>query len=189
MTTHNGYLEGQLLIATPNITGSSFKQSVILICAHSKDGAMGLIINHTLENVHYEELFEQLNLERKALLQSLPVHYGGPVEINRGFVVFEHNGQFLDEAMITVGDIAISGSLKLLQAIAEGTGPTKRLLALGYAGWAPGQLEEEIQGNSWLSVPADNAIIFDLNNIGKWQRAALKYGIDIYKLSSEAGHA
>jgi putative transcriptional regulator len=170
-TYHSGYLEGQLLVATPNITGSSFKQSVILICAHSGEGAMGLIINHTLDSVHYDELFTQLNISRANLRQELPIHYGGPVEINRGFVVFEHKGRFLDEAMITVGDIAISGSLNLLRNIAEGTGPEKRLLALGYA------------------VPVDNAIVFDNNNMNKWQRAALTHGIDLNKFSTTAGHA
>jgi putative transcriptional regulator len=188
-TYHSGYLEGQLLVATPNITGSSFKQSVILICAHSGEGAMGLIINHTLDSVHYDELFTQLNISRANLRQELPIHYGGPVEINRGFVVFEHKGRFLDEAMITVGDIAISGSLNLLRNIAEGTGPEKRLLALGYAGWSPGQLEEEIENNSWISVPVDNAIVFDNNNMNKWQRAALTHGIDLNKFSTTAGHA
>ena len=185
----NGYLEGQLLVATPNVTGSSFRQSVILICAHSNEGAMGIIINHTLENLHYEELFSQLELVPDMAVPNLPIHYGGPVEVNRGFVIYEHGGRHLEESMLTMGDLAISGSLQLLRDISRGDGPQKRILALGYAGWSPGQLEEEIESNSWISVPADSGIIFDADNSLKWQRAAMQHGIDLAKFSTTAGHA
>ena len=186
---NGSYLEGQLLVATPNVMGSSFKQSVILMCAHSHEGAMGIIINHTLENLSYEDLFEQLSMPADKLKNTLPVHYGGPVEVNRGFVIYRHDEKFLDDAMLIIGEIAISVSLNLLQAIAAGEGPKDRLLALGYAGWAPGQLEAEIKINSWISVPVSSELLFDQNNPRKWERAAMLQAVDLSKLSTVAGHA
>lgn len=186
---NNGYLEGQLLVATPNVTGSPFSKSVILMCAHSHEGAMGVIINHTLDNVHCSDLFDQLALSAGVIRDNPPVYYGGPVEVNRGFVIFEHDGQFLDEAMLTVGNIAISGSLNILKVIAEGRGPKRSLVALGYAGWSAGQLESEIQENSWISVPASTDLIFERANAKKWERAAMLQGVDLRKFSTVAGHA
>lgn len=186
---NSGYLEGNLLVATPNVTGTNFSKSVIFLCAHSAEGAMGIIINHTLDNVRYADLFEQLTLPTAALHQNLPVHYGGPVEVNRGFVIYEHEGRFLPEAMLTVGGIAISGSLGILKSIAAGAGPKRSLLALGYAGWAAGQLESEMEENSWISVPASIDLIFDQANTHKWERAAMLQGVDLRKLSTVAGHA
>ncbi len=187
--TENGYLEGQLLVATPNVMGGGFKQSVILICAHSSEGAMGLIVNHTLPNVDYRELFEQFDLPTGKIDDSKSVHYGGPVEMNRGFVIYRHENKFIDDAMLQMGDMAISGSIDLLKQIAKGEGPKERILALGYAGWSSGQLEEEIEDNSWISVPVDSSLVFDKNNDTKWHRAAFANGIDLNKLSTVAGHA
>lgn len=193
MTLHlhngDGYLNGTLLVATPNITGSSFQKAVIFMCAHSHEGAMGVIINHTLDNIYYTDLFKQLNLPTDALQDNPPVHYGGPVEVNRGFVIYEHQQRFLKEAMLTVGDISISGSLGILKAISEGDGPKNCLLALGYAGWAAGQLEAEIQENSWISVPISTDILFGRDHQQKWERAAQLQGIDLKKFSTVAGHA
>ncbi len=185
----DGYLQGRLLVATPNITGSNFQRSVILMCAHSAEGAMGIIINHTLENIHYSDLFEQLTLPTASLQVNPSVHYGGPVEVNRGFVIYEHEQRHLKDAMLVVGDIAISGSLGILKSIAEGNGPKRCLLALGYAGWAPGQLESEIEENSWISVPLSTDLIFDDSQEEKWERAAKLEGIDLRKFSTMAGHA
>jgi putative transcriptional regulator len=185
----NGYLEGQLLVATPNITGSSFKHSVILICAHSDEGAMGIIVNHTLPNVDYGALFEQFDLPVEYINSSLSVNYGGPVEVNRGFVLYKHEDNFLDHAMLIVDDMAVSGSIDLLTKISHNQGPKECLLALGYAGWSPGQLEEEIEQNSWISVPVDSDLVFDKNNDSKWSRAAFMHGIDLNKLSTTVGHA
>ncbi|MDG1287143.1 MAG: YqgE/AlgH family protein [Rickettsiales bacterium] len=187
--SNNGYLEGQLLVATPNVMGSSFKQSVILICAHSDEGAMGIIINHTLPKVDYGELFDQFDLPTGRINSSTPVNYGGPVEVNRGFVIYRHEDKFLQDAMLQMGDMAISGSIDLLRQIANNEGPKERILALGYAGWSPGQLEEEIEENSWISVPVDSDLVFDKNNDRKWHRAAFAHGIDLNKLSTVAGHA
>lgn len=184
-----GYLEGQMLVATPNVGGSSFKQSVILICAHSDEGAMGLIINHPLPEIRLGDLFEQFHIDDASIDTSRPVNYGGPVEVNRGFVIYRHEDKFIDGAMLRMGDMAISGSIDLLEKIAHGKGPKEYLLTLGYAGWSPGQLEDEIEDNSWISVPVDSKLIFDKQNDTKWHRAAFAHGIDLSKLSTVAGHA
>lgn len=188
-SSHDGYLQGNLLVATPNVTGSHFSKSVILLCAHSAEGAMGIIVNHLLSNVTYAELFEQLNLPLNSKLEHLPVHYGGPVEVNRGFVLYEHNGNFLDEALMQIGDIAISSSLGVLKAISDGHGPARSMLALGYAGWSAGQLEAEMEENSWFSVPMDTDLIFDVPLADRWHQAAKLQGIDLRKFSTLAGHA
>lgn len=185
----HGYLQGQLLVATPNVTGPHFSKSVILMFAHSEEGGMGVILNHKLNHVTYRDMFEQLNLPHQHKVAEMPVHYGGPVEVNRGFLLYEHHGEYLEEAMVTVGDIAISGSLGVLKAIASGAGPERFMLALGYAGWAPGQLESEIQENSWFSVPMDADLIFNLSAADMWQQAGKLQGIDISKFSTLAGHA
>ncbi len=184
-----GYLEGQMLVATPNVAGGSFKQSVILICAHSDEGAMGIIINQRLPEVTYGNLFDQFELDEIKTNTQKSVHYGGPVEANRGFVLYRHEGDFLKDAMLQIGELAISGTIEILEHIAADTGPKEYLLALGYAGWSPGQLEKEIENNSWISVPLDSKLIFDRNNDSKWQRAAFSHGIDLTKLSTVAGHA
>jgi putative transcriptional regulator len=184
-----GYLSGQLLVATPLVTSPGFAHSVIFLCAHDAGGAMGIIINHIIENISYRELFEQLSIEGSQNTPRLPVHYGGPVEINRGFVIYHFEHAPHPETLITVNNIAISSSIHVLRDIAAGKGPTERILALGYAGWASGQLEAEIESNSWISVPSSRALIFDPNNDTKWNRAAESLGIDIRKLTSDAGHA
>lgn len=188
MTTQNGYLDGQLLVATPNIEGPGFKQSVVLMCAHSHEGAMGIIVNHVLDNLTTQDLFDQLNIQLNAM-DPVPIYYGGPVEVNRGFVIYEHEGKVPEDAIITVGDIAISSSVEMLHALAKGEGPKKYRIALGYAGWAPGQLEEELEENSWISVPLSNELIFNGDDSEKWKRAAKLQGVDLTKLSTVAGHA
>jgi putative transcriptional regulator len=191
ITPPSGYLSGQLLVATPLVTSPGFSHAVIFMCAHDVNGAMGIIINHIIENISYRELFEQLAIKREGTLEKLPVHYGGPVEINRGFVIYncEEGAPPPTDALITVNNIAISSSIHILRDIAAGNGPKERILALGYAGWAAGQLETEMEANSWISVPASKALIFDTENDTKWKRAAENNGIDIRKLTSDAGHA
>jgi putative transcriptional regulator len=188
-STHHGYLQGRLLVATPNIMGDHFSKSVILLFAHSEEGAMGIILNHPLRDVTYQDMFTQLALEDKAALATRPIHYGGPVEVNRGFLIYDHEQRFEKEAMVTVGEIGISASLEMLQRIAEGTGPARHLLALGYAGWAPGQLESEIAENSWFSVPLDVDLVFSQSAQAMWQQAANLQGVDMSKFSTLAGHA
>jgi len=166
-----------------------FARSVIYLCAHSDDaGAMGLVINKLLDSLTMGELFAQLDLSPSRTADSSPVHFGGPVEAGRGFVL--HTSDYNEEATLLVdGNIAVTATLEILRAIGNGRGPRHSLFALGYAGWAPGQLDAEIQANGWLSVTADDDIVFDPDQDGKWRRALAKLGIDLSMLSTDAGHA
>jgi putative transcriptional regulator len=149
---------------------------------------MGLVINKLLGSLTMGELFIQLDIEPSGAVNSRPVHFGGPVEAGRGFVL--HTADYREEATLQVGgNIAVTGTLDVLRAIGKGRGPRQSLFALGYAGWAPGQLDAEIQANGWLSVAADDEIVFAPDHEGKWQRALAKLGIDLSMLSSDAGHA
>lgn len=185
----SGYLAGQLLVATPLVNSTGFSHSVIFLCAHNAEGAMGIIINHIIGNMSYRELFDQLSIEEGENVPGLPVHYGGPVEINRGFVIYHFDDLPYPDTLIATGNIAISSSIHVLRDIAAGKGPKERILALGYAGWGPGQLESEIESNSWISVPASRELIFETENETKWKKAAQSQGIDISKLTSDVGHA
>ena len=182
-------LTGQLLVAMPQMGDPRFARSVIYLCTHSDDGgAMGLVINKLLGTLTLAELFSQLQIEGGKLAQQQPVHFGGPVETGRGFVL--HTADYREEATLPVtGNLAVTATLDIMRAIGKGRGPRQSLFALGYAGWAPGQLDAEIQANGWLSVAADEAIVFDPNDDGKWQRALGKLGVDLSALSSAAGHA
>jgi putative transcriptional regulator len=182
-------LTGQLLVAMPQMQDPRFARSVVYICAHSEDaGAMGLVINKPLGSLTMGELFAQLDISPGVPASSRPVHFGGPVEGGRGFVL--HTADYNEETTLVVdANIALTGTLDILRAIGEGRGPRQSLFALGYAGWAPGQLDAEIQANGWLSVAADHAIIFDGDHDLKWNRALAKIGIDLTMLSSDAGHA
>jgi putative transcriptional regulator len=182
-------LTGQLLLAMPQMMDERFARSVVYICAHSGEaGAMGLIINKLLGALTMGELFTQLDISPSGGVGARPVHYGGPVEAGRGFVL--HTTDYNEDATLVVDDnIALTATLDVLRAIGQGRGPRRSLFALGYAGWAPGQLDAEIQANGWLLVPADDAIIFDPDHDQKWQRALAKLGVDLTMLSSEAGHA
>lgn len=182
-------LTGQLLVAMPQMGDPRFARSVIYVCTHSGEaGAMGIVINKVLGALTLTELFEQLQIESGGFAQRRPVHFGGPVEPGRGFVL--HTADYHDEATLPVkGNIAVTATLDIMRAIGRGRGPRHSLFALGYAGWAPGQLDAEIQANGWLSVAADEAIVFDPDHDGKWQRALAKLGVDVSLLSSDAGHA
>jgi putative transcriptional regulator len=182
-------LTGQLLIAMPQMMDPRFARSVVYVCSHSEDEwAMGLVVNKLLASLTMDELFTHLKLEPGALGQARPVHFGGPVEPGRGFVL--HTADYREDATLVVGDgFAVTATLDILRAIGKGAGPQKSLLALGYAGWAPGQLDAEMQANGWLSVIADPELIFDSDFDDKWQRALGKLGIDLTMLSTDAGHA
>jgi putative transcriptional regulator len=182
-------LAGQLLVAMPQMGDPRFARSVIYMCAHSGDaGAMGLVINKPIGSLTMGELFDQLEISPRGAGTARPVHFGGPVETGRGFVL--HTTDYQEEATLRVeGNIAVTATLEILRAIGRGQGPRQSLLALGYAGWGPGQLDAEIQANGWLSVAADDAIVFDADHDGKWQRALAKLGIDLSMLSTEAGRA
>ena len=182
-------LTGQLLVAMPQMQDPRFARSVVYMCAHSEDaGAMGLVINKTIDALTLDELYAHLKIEPVRANRPLPVHFGGPVDPGRGFVL--HSPDYHEEGTLGIGDeFAMTATLDILRAIGNGEGPRQRLLALGYAGWAPGQLDAEIQANGWLSVPADADLVFDDAQESKWQRALKKLGIDLSMLSSEAGHA
>ena len=183
-----GYLEGQLLIAMPAMADPRFARSVIYLCSHNADGAMGLVINRQLDTLTFPQLLEQLEIAVSRPETQTTVHFGCPVETGRGFVL--HSADYVHEGTLVVAnDIALTATVDILRLIADGEGPRQNLLALGYAGWGPGQLETEIQDNAWLNVPADPSLIFDDNLDGKWNQALAKLGIDPTQLSGAHGHA
>ncbi|TAK48424.1 MAG: YqgE/AlgH family protein [Xanthobacteraceae bacterium] len=191
-----GYLDGQILIAMPVMQDERFARSVIYICAHSSEGAMGIIVNQPAGNLDFPQLLAQLDIvddARKIKLSQqaaiLKVLKGGPVEPGRGFVL--HSSDFfIEDSTLPIDDgISLTATLDILKAIAQGTGPRRAILALGYAGWAPGQLESEIQDNGWLHCPADPELIFGADIGKKYEQALKKIGIDLAMLSNEAGHA
>jgi putative transcriptional regulator len=178
----------QLLVAMPSLRADAFSRSVVYICAHSPAGAMGIVINQKLPEVQFRDLLGQLNLPHSELKVEPVVHFGGPVESGRGFVL--HSTDFKQKDTLCINHhIGITGSVDILRAISEGHGPRRSIFALGYAGWGPGQLEAEIQANSWLTLPADDDIIFAADLSGKWEKALLKMGITPAALSFEVGHA
>ena len=185
---NEGYLTGQLLVAMPQMLDERFSTSVICLCAHTEDGAMGLVVNKLLENVDLPDLLKQLDLEPDLKGLGIRVHFGGPVESGRGFVL--HSGDYVQDATMVINDhLALTATTDVLRDIAAGDGPQNSFLALGYAGWGPGQLDAEIQANGWLSLEADNSLVFGGDPKTVWQAALAKMGIDISMLSGDAGHA
>jgi putative transcriptional regulator len=192
----DGYLDGQLLIAMPSMGDPRFSRSVIYVCAHSSEGAMGIVINQRAPNISFAELLEQLKIvpseERISLpsaLNAMDVHLGGPVETGRGFVLHSAD-YFKAESTLPINDsVCLTATVDILRDIAKGSGPNKALLALGYAGWAPGQLEDEIQSNGWLNCPADPELVFDPAVDRKYNRALDSLGVDPSHLVSDSGHA
>ena len=189
-------LEGKLLISMPTIAEGCFARSVVYICAHSEDGAMGLIINQAAKNIGFSELLEQLELDdddegatNTTLLESHVVHLGGPVETSRGFVL--HSPDYYQESSTVqmTDDFSLTSTPDILQALVEGVGPKHAIVALGYSGWSPGQLENEIQHNGWLHCDADPGIVFGDTLEAKYDNALSKLGIARSQLIAEAGHA
>jgi len=184
----NTWLTGQLLIAMPAMPDPRFAQSVIYICSHGPNGAMGLIVNRLFGEADFPMLLEQLEIKTAGDLPDLPVHFGGPVEVGRGFVL--HSTDYMREGTIRIDDhISLSATIEVLQAIANGEGPDQMMLALGYAGWGAGQLEEEMKANGWLTSAADDDLLFGPDLETKWARSLAKIGISPLMLSGEAGHA
>jgi putative transcriptional regulator len=187
-TASADFLTGQLLIAMPAMEDPRFAQSVIYLCAHTPEGAMGLVLNRPLQRPKFDELLRQLDVAPVPPARRIRLCAGGPMDNARGFVL--HTTDWTGEGSLRVNDaLALTASLDVLKAIAEGNGPREGLLALGYAGWGPGQLDAEIQQNAWLSVPADETIVFDADHDTKWRRALGKLKIDPLLLSGAAGHA
>jgi len=183
-----GYLGGQILVAMPGMQDPRFAKSVICLCAHSPEGAMGIILNKPIDGMSFDDLLTQLELEPVPPQRRIPMCQGGPVEGGRGFVL--HTNDWSSDASLQVGeDLALTASIDVLKAIAGGGGPRSGLLALGYAGWGPGQLETEIQANAWLSVDPDEALLFDEGHDRKWHQAMAKLKVNPVLLSGAAGHA
>ena len=181
-------LTGQLLIAMPQMEDPRFEHSVVFLFSHSvEEGAMGVIINKTIEGLTEGELFAHLEIDAAAVSLQ-PVHFGGPVGAELGFVL--HSTEYREEGTAGIGDdFALTTSFNILRAISGGAGPRLHILALGYAGWGPGQLEAEIRANGWLLVAADPGLVFETENDRKWERALAKLGVKPEMLSGSAGRA
>ncbi len=190
------YLDGQFLVAMPSMEDERFARSVIYLCAHSDEGAMGIVVNQAVPQIAFPDLLVQLDIIPDGPEIRLPraasrmiVQRGGPVETGRGFVLHSAD-YFAENSTLPIDeDICLTATLDVLKAIASGSGPERAILALGYAGWGAGQLEQEIQANGWLSLKGDARLIFDLDLGGKYSRALALIGVDPVMLSGEAGHA
>jgi putative transcriptional regulator len=181
-------LTGHLLIAMPRMMDPNFHQTVTYICEHSDQGTLGIIINRPLD-LDLGEMLQQLSLVPDDLaLSNQPILQGGPVELERGFVIHESPKEW--ESTLQIQDsIYVTTSQDILSALAAGKGPQRSLVALGYAGWGAGQLEAEIVENSWLNVPATNSIIFETPFQSRWEQAASLLGVDLATITPDAGHA
>ncbi|WP_297299712.1 YqgE/AlgH family protein [uncultured Methylovirgula sp.] len=190
------YLDGQFLLAMPGMSDDRFARSVVYLCAHSDEGAMGIVINRRAPSLNFSELLIQLDVIKPdeairlpAQAGAVPVLRGGPVEAGRGFVLHS-NDFYIDNSTLPIdGGVSLTATVDILRAIAKGSGPDRAILALGYAGWSPGQLEDEMQNNGWLTCPADAALIFDTPLESRYDAAMRKIGIDPAFLSVQAGRA
>lgn len=189
-------LEGRILIAMPQMADPRFARSVIYICAHNEDGAMGLVVNKAADSIEFGQLLKQLNIPLGDQIKiedfdspRFKVHFGGPVEPGRGFVLHSPDYGLEDNTLRINEDVGLTATLDILKEIAAGRGPRQYLLALGYAGWSPGQLEQELLHNGWLHCDADDELLFDTDLGGKYDTALQKIGVDPAGLSTIAGHA
>jgi len=182
-------LTGKMLIAMPGMGDPRFAKSVVYMCAHSEEGAMGLIINKPTEDLQFHDLLQQLDITPASSAKDIKVHFGGPVEHGRGFVL--HSPDYITQGSTLQVDDALSmtATLDILEDIARGFGPAASLMALGYAGWGPGQLESELAENGWLTCDGSAAIVFNTNDRDKWSAALETLGISPLLLSAEGGSA
>lgn len=184
----NVSLTGQLLIAMPGMQDPRFAKTLVYMCSHEAEGAMGLVINRVLDNLTFQDLLKQLDIDEPDADRSMDIHFGGPVESGRGFVL--HTLDYVQDSTLVIDENhALTATVDVVRAIAGGRGPDQHILALGYAGWAPGQLDGEIKANGWLSVAPDSDLVFGSEQEGKWERAMAKLGVDVNLLYTEAGHA
>ena len=189
------YLNGQMLVAMPGMPDERFERTVIFICAHSKDGAMGFVVNRPADDMTFSDLLAQLKIGASESnptpgeVANLPVLRGGPVEVSRGFVLHADHADRHYGSVAVTSEIRMSASIEILHAIARGEGPDRAVFALGYAGWGAGQLESELQDNGWICCPTDPDILFDTDFATKYSRALQRIGIDAGRLSAQAGHA
>jgi len=182
-------LAGKLLIAMPGMGDTRFDKSVVFVCAHSEDGAMGLIVNRPASDIGFSDLLDQLSIELQSDAALPPVHLGGPVEHGRGFVLHSDDYDGNSATLAVPGGFGMTATLDILEDIARGQGPRDCLLALGYAGWGPGQVESELQANAWLVADAAHRLVFARDNAGKWSGALAALGIDPLMLSAAGGRA
>lgn len=192
---NRAFLDGQLLIAMPIMTDRRFQRSVVYMCAHTDDGAMGLVINQRAPNMAYPDLLERLGIVTKdsreivADLSNRTVHVGGPVETGRGFVLHTSDYNSTDSTLQIDETVSLTATVDILRDIAAGTGPDRSILALGYASWGAGQLESEFAANGWLHCPADPELVFSTDIENKYNRALAKLGVDLARLVGDVGHA
>lgn len=183
------FLEGKLLIALPGMPDPRFEKSVIYMCAHSVEGAMGIMINRAVEGVQFRELMEKLELDVASEVNDVPILYGGPVETGRGFVLHSGDYESADSTLSVSDDVSLTATIDILRALGQGKGPKKALFALGYAGWGPGQIEDEIRANGWLHCDSDAKLLFESQLGSRWKEALRKLGIDASGLTAHAGQA
>jgi putative transcriptional regulator len=184
----SGYLTGQFLLAMPHMQDPRFEKAVIFICGHDPNGAMGLVVNKYLGDLTLKGLLEYLNLSKDSIKRDLPIYFGGPNDTGRGFVL--HSDDFNHPGTVFLGNhISLTATVDVLQAIAEGNGPKNCLLAMGYVGWGPGQLDAELHSNRWLQVEGDPDILFYSPIEKKWEEAIAKLGVTPSVLSEEFGQA
>ena len=182
------YLAGKFIIAMPGMQDPRFEGAIIYICGHDPTGAMGLVINKLADSISFRNLLEQLEIEVEGKLPNHPVHFGGPLEMGRGFVL--HSADYLHESSVKItDDVVLTATIDILKDLALDKGPQHALLALGYSGWSPGQLETEILENGWLEVEGDKEILFEIENDLKREKAIRKLGIDPSMLSAISGNA
>ncbi len=193
--TSSAFLDSRMLIAMPSMSDARFERSLIYVCAHSENGAMGIIVNKLIPMMSFFDLMSSLDIvpderhrDGNGILQ-MPVQFGGPVEPERGFVLHTADYFTADSSLPITEKIALTATLDILRAMANGVGPMRSMLALGYAGWAPGQLEDELSRNGWLHCDADDELLFGGRHEDKYAGALRKLGVDPAMLSSDAGHA
>jgi putative transcriptional regulator len=182
-------LSGRLLIAMPGIGDQRFERTVIYICSHSDEGSMGLVVNRRADGVTFKQLMDQLEIDLSPAAPRMTIHFGGPVEMGRGFVLHSDDFHVEDSTMRVDDGVSLTATLDILRAMAVGDGPDKALIALGYSGWAPNQLEQELQHNGWLTCEADPELLFSEDDAAKWERALAKLGVDPSLLSATGGSA
>ncbi len=186
--TSEGYLTGKLLVAMPFLENNQFSYSVIFVCGHDSQGAIGLVINKILPDLTFKELLSQLNIDYITSSNDFIVHYGGPIDLSRGFVL--HTSDYTIDTTIQVNEnFSITSTLEILRALARGNGPEKYIVCLGYTGWSAGQLEQELQDNGWLIVESTEELVFDPYLEAKWRSSLAAIGVDPAVLSLESGHA
>ncbi len=179
-------LTGQFLISMPSLEDERFEKTVIYMCAHSKDGAMGIIINKKIDYDLYPDLLEQLGIDKPLINKKLYIRYGGPIESGRGFVL--HSDEVIQKETLSIAEgIALTSTSEFFEDLSKGHGPKNSILALGYAGWGPGQIELELASNSWMTLKTDTNFIFDESVSSKWKDAFSLLGVDSTKLSQSSG--